>query len=91
MRFIRLIALTTGLTLLLVACGGAGTESASDVDGIRVDDFELIATNDSTEPFDPNGGATSSDDGVIIDTDDPQSNLRGQVRSATSGWPTCSS
>lgn len=48
----------------------------------------LIATNVDEPPFDLSGGATSSDDGVIIVTDDPRSDLAGAAESVTRDFET---
>ncbi len=87
----RLIALATGLAVTAAACGGAasldntGSGSADAGPPVTV---ELFSPTETVRPFDLSGGATSSDDGVTVVTEDPLDGLRTSVAQATSPWPT---
>lgn len=48
----------------------------------------MFLPTDTDEPFDTNGGATSSDEGVTILAEDAQAALDSGVQSATGDWPT---
>ena len=49
---------------------------------------DLFAPTENSDPFDLTGGATSSDDGVNVVTDDPRSALINIAQQATEPWPT---
>lgn len=64
----------------------AGPESALDTDLAAA---ELVSPTEIDSPFDLAGGATTPADVELIDLgDEPRSQLRGQVESATAPWPT---
>ena len=49
---------------------------------------DLFAPTENGEPFDLTGGASSSDEGVTVVTDDPRSALIDIAQQATEPWPT---
>lgn len=49
---------------------------------------DLFAPTETAEPFDLTGGAASSDEGVVVVTDDPRSALIEIAQQATIPWPT---
>ncbi len=70
--------------LVLVACGGASTvappvETSPDV---------LYSPTEVSTPFDLDGGATISDDGVRIEQEDPRSELLAAAASISGEWGT---
>ena len=88
----RFYAVVAGIAVTAVACGGAvsgGDEtSSSPFDRVASDNVELLSPTDTDRPFDLSGGATSSDDGVTVVTEDPLDGLRTNVAQATAPWPT---
>ena len=93
----RFYAVVTGIAVTAAACGGAvsgGDETSSSpdsetsADDSGSDNVELVSPTDTDRPFDLSGGATSSDDGVTVVTEDPLDGLRTSVAQATSPWPT---
>ncbi|MEM8925376.1 MAG: DUF3179 domain-containing protein [Actinomycetota bacterium] len=66
------------------ATGTAEEEQAAPSGG----DGELFASTATDEPFATDGGATSSDDGVEIVTDDPRGDLDETTASVTGDWST---
>ena len=48
----------------------------------------LISPTQTDEPLNLDGGVERSDEGVTVVSDDPQGDLRGDVRDITSPWPT---
>jgi hypothetical protein len=85
----RFYAVVAGIAVTAAACGGAvsgGDETSSSP--AASDNVELVSPTDTDRPFDLSGGATSSDDGVTVVTEDPLDGLRTSVAQATSPWPT---
>ena len=85
----RFYAVVAGIAVTAVACGGAvsgGDETSSSP--AASDNVELVSPTDTDRPFDLSGGATSSDDGVTVVTEDPLDGLRTSVAQATAPWPT---
>ncbi len=58
------------------------------VEAPESDATDLFSPTETTEPFDLSGGAASSDEGVVVDTDDPRSRLVDLARQVSEPWPT---
>lgn len=75
-----------------VEVGGPATSDANGDDGADPDEadaVELIAPTETDAAFDLAGGATTPAEVELADVgDDPRSQLRDQVESATAPWPT---
>jgi hypothetical protein len=56
-----------------------------DVDSDDVDSDDVISPNESDQPLDTSGGATSGDEGLIADAEDDRED---RLRDATDPWPT---
>lgn len=63
--------------------GGDDDESTTELEN-----FELFTSTETARPWDLDGGAVSSDEGVTIVDDNPTFILQPQIREATNPWPT---
>ena len=69
------------------AVGGNAVDEADEADD-QAAEVELFSPTETDEPFDVSVGATSSDEGVTVVTDNPRSALDNRVAQATEPWTT---
>ena len=86
----RTATLAIGIALIAAACGGATSDDDADDEGepdstAPVSTDELISPNESDQPLDTSGGATSGDEGLITGAEDDRDD---RLRDATDPWPT---
>ncbi|MEM7272172.1 MAG: DUF3179 domain-containing protein [Actinomycetota bacterium] len=74
---------------------GDGEDTSDQADGAddaagngEIDESDLFSPTETDAPLDLSGGATSSDEGVVIEADDPTTGLSGDLIQATAPWPT---
>jgi hypothetical protein len=71
------------------AGSGADNGADTDVTAAEASEADLVSTTETDVPFDLAGGATTPTEVELLDVgDEPRSQLRDQVESATAPWPT---
>ncbi|MDH3754784.1 MAG: DUF3179 domain-containing protein [Acidimicrobiia bacterium] len=90
----RTLTVVIGIVLIAAACSSTGDDSdstgtaAADPESDADVDTSTTSPADDIAPFDLTGGATSSDEGVVIDADDPRSSLSPDAANASGRWVT---
>lgn len=82
----RTIALVASAALVVGSCA-QGSEDRPGVDGPAADTSQLSPT-ETDEPFDLDGGVTSSAEGVTVEPDDPREALRPDAAGISTAWAT---
>ncbi len=70
------------------ASGAAESDPEPEPEPTPTPEPELLSPTESDRPFDLDGGATSSDEGVTVVDTDPRADLDENVAAATEPWPT---